>query len=283
MTTEIKPVKMYPCPETGKLFRSKNLALKSAEKERERKRLAEAALVESKKSEEIKQKQRDYIRLNLANTADLEKMLIEKAKEFFNIDVSELKITVNFGQVSNSHGCPLNGVENWSGQHKDRPTSYLGWSGKIEAKVIVNNRIKERYSTSATDYLFNRWGMGFAGFHTGCGLPGGISNNSSKMDIGFYFFLDDFPLLKQKYDKYLIEREKEKNNELIKKTRDEASFDFANNQKKYQDLLKKINKLEKDRVILHTQLRTNYIARNPLILTELSDDYQNLKNNFSSR
>lgn len=35
-------------------------------------------------------------------------------------------------QVSNSHSCPHNGVTNWGDRDKNAPTSYPGWSGRIE-------------------------------------------------------------------------------------------------------------------------------------------------------
>jgi hypothetical protein len=34
--------------------------------------------------------------------------------------------------VSNSHSCPHNGVTNWGDRDKTAPTSYPGWSGRIE-------------------------------------------------------------------------------------------------------------------------------------------------------
>lgn len=34
--------------------------------------------------------------------------------------------------VSNSHSCPHNGVTNWGNHDKNAPTSYPGWTGRIE-------------------------------------------------------------------------------------------------------------------------------------------------------
>jgi hypothetical protein len=35
-------------------------------------------------------------------------------------------------KVSNSHSCPHNGVQNWGNRDTNAPTSYPGWSGRIE-------------------------------------------------------------------------------------------------------------------------------------------------------
>jgi hypothetical protein len=35
-------------------------------------------------------------------------------------------------QVSNSHSCPHNGVTNWGNRDKNAPTSYPGWSGRVD-------------------------------------------------------------------------------------------------------------------------------------------------------
>jgi hypothetical protein len=35
-------------------------------------------------------------------------------------------------QVSNSHSCPHNGVQNWGNRDPNAPTSYPGWSGRLD-------------------------------------------------------------------------------------------------------------------------------------------------------
>ena len=158
----------------------------------------------------LKFSEKDYIRLNLKSVKDLPDMLVSKALEFFSIKVKDLEIFIRYDDsVSNSHGCPLDGETNWGGRKKDVPRSYPGWIGNIKANVnatesLVMSRDVPPYlrsgswNFSASEILFNNWGgqKGFRGFHTGSGCPG-CSLGKYDVDIGFYFFLSDFPILQK--------------------------------------------------------------------------------------
>lgn len=135
----------------------------------------------------------DYIRLNLTSVQDFPHMFIEKSMEFYGIEISELMVKVSYSDVSNSHGCPINGVTNWGGRLENQPRSYPGWSGNIKfnSKSKKNNR----------DFFLDS-PIKFRGFHTGAGCPGRI--NEYKTDIAFYFFLEDFPILKKNKEKHKI-------------------------------------------------------------------------------
>jgi hypothetical protein len=133
----------------------------------------------------------DYIRLNLSNVCDFPQMFIEKSKEFYDTDISNLELDIKYyDHVSNSHGCPINGVTNWGGTIEGAPRNYPGWQGQISF-FAQNN--KNTHIDYASNMLFNSYGYGFRGFHTGSGCPGRINEYSAK--IGFYFFLEDFPKL----------------------------------------------------------------------------------------
>jgi hypothetical protein len=157
----------------------------------------------------LKFSEKDYIRLNLKKVEDLPDMLVDKAYEFFNIKVRNLIIKVRYsGGVSNSHGCPLDGETNWGGRKKDVPRSYPGWIGSIKASVNATEVTMSRdvppylrsgsWNFSASEILFNNWGgqKGFRGFHTGSGCPGSPLGECD-INIGFYFFLSDFPMLQK--------------------------------------------------------------------------------------
>ena len=131
----------------------------------------------------------DYIRLNLSSVQDLPEMLIGKSKELFNIDIKYLRIDIRFDpNVSNSHGCPINGVTNWGRRKSGSPTGYPGWYGHIsffaESEIYAGHTIWEGF---------------LRGFHSGTGGPGSISQY--KTDISFYFFIEDFPLLLKNFEK----------------------------------------------------------------------------------
>lgn len=137
-------------------------------------------------------------------------MLIEKAFEFFKIKVKDLEISIRYDEyVSNSHGCPLDGETNWGRRKEGVPSSYPGWTGQIKANVnATENLIMSRdvppyiksdsWNFSASEVLFNNWGgqKGFRGFHTGSGCPGSPLGEYP-INIGFYFFLSDFPMLQK--------------------------------------------------------------------------------------
>lgn len=38
---------------------------------------------------------------------------------------------IRYGNVSNTHDCPIDGKSNWGGRDPDTPTSYPGWSGRV--------------------------------------------------------------------------------------------------------------------------------------------------------
>ena len=145
----------------------------------------------------------DFIRLNLELLSDLPDMLVSKAKDFYDIDVEDLCIKVKYdAHVSNSHGAPIKGKINWGGRNLDAPRNYPGWRGWIEANVKSNGNGRQ-YFNYAVETLFGH--KGFTGFHCGGGMPG-KSNGESKMNIAFYFFIDDFPLLKSSLEKWKILR-----------------------------------------------------------------------------
>lgn len=195
-----KAVTMYECPISGKLFKSQRGADNHAakllkEKEEQAKRAELDKLTAAKKLE-----QKDYIRLNLRNVADLSAMIKEKAKEFWGVE-ADLTINVRFSRsVPNSHGAPIGERTNWSGRDKNYPTVFPGWSGQISGKVVVPKNLWTNFKPSANEWLFG-WG-GFKGFHTSAGC-GGDTEGKYPIDIGFYFFLQDFPLLLAQYKEYV--------------------------------------------------------------------------------
>lgn len=147
---------------------------------------------------------KDYIRLNLKSVKDLPDMLVSKAFELFNIKVKDLEISVRYDDsVSNSHGCPLGGETNWGGRKKGVPRNHPGWIGNIKANVNATENLATSSDfpylyVSAGEVLFNNWGgrEGFRGFHTGSGCPGSPLGEYP-IDIQFYFFLSDFPILQK--------------------------------------------------------------------------------------
>lgn len=67
--------------------------------------------------------------------------------KFFKNDVIErLSITYIFGSnVSNSHSCPKNGVENWCARDKSLPTGYPGYRLSISGSLLRDGKHNSSY------------------------------------------------------------------------------------------------------------------------------------------
>lgn len=274
---EIKPVTMFICPVTGKPFKTKAAAEKSALKEQ---KVIDAA----NQAERFAQIQNDkrvlysnYIRLNLADVNDLPRMLKEKAREFFDIEIRAISINVSFGDVDCTHSAPIDKSTNWS-RTAGKPTSYLGWAGKIKATANCARLEKAAgFGNSINTGLFNN---GFRGLHTSTGCGGSFGKYD--MDIGFYFFMDDFPLLAAKYQTFVEEKEKfDKNIRNIDNAKYEARR-FALTHPEVVELNERINELTKKRDELELLFFKEYENSNPPIVEPHADEWEFLKTQFSN-
>jgi hypothetical protein len=212
----------------------------------------------------------DFIRLNLADIRDLPKMLSDKAKES-NIILKNLKIDVTFINSINSYNHPIG---NKNGSRK-------GWSGSIRTFVEGDPSIYKKTSPSASNVLFydewHRDGL-FNGFYTGTGGPGRI--NEYEMRIEFFFFLDDFPILKNKYERYLPEHDKFLANTTIKDQWIRETNEYSISQENVKDIDMEISILKKKKHDLINHHKLDYQQKNPLVIQKLSDDFNDLQNNF---
>lgn len=92
--------------------------------------------------------------------------------------------------VSNSHGHPINGVDNFS-RDDNKPIGYPGFHGRIRGDYSQDKTLSDFY-------------MKIPGLHTGTG-----GGNGKDWQYAFYFFLQDFPNLEKEFDeKYVVEQAK---------------------------------------------------------------------------
>jgi hypothetical protein len=278
---EVKEVKMYICPETGKRYRSRKQAENSAAAAIKAK--ADALIVEeqSRLAAESSLEKKDWIRLNVTDVADIPKLIQEKSKEFWGIDCS-VSFRVCFGQVSNSHGAPLGKATNWSSRDLSIPTSYLGWSGHVTGNMS-GYRKNPKSSASISDVLFGPYGTGasFRGFHTGSGCPGDVGG-TYPMDIGFYFFLEDFPLLFEKYELFKVEYQKVLDNEESLSDRRTKASTAASTDSEVKKLNGMIEKLNLERAALQDQLFKKYLQDNKVPEFAPHEQLENLKTQFKN-
>jgi len=278
---EIKELKVYICPETGKKCRSRAEAERSAAAAIKAKEDAVIAEEQNKLAQESNLEKKDWIRLNATDVADIAKLIEEKAKEFWGIE-SIIDINVTFGQVSNSHDAPIGKKTNWSGRNKDYPTSFLGWSGRIKGSLI-NYKSTKKHMESVGDILFNQYGTatGFRGFHTSSGCPGSVVGNNP-MDIGFYFFLEDFPKLAESYE--LFKTEFKKIIDYKDKLNDQSVScnGYIDSRQDIIDLKDQVCKLQIQIGELRNKHSRKYTLDNPIEAPTIDPQFNTIKEYFRS-
>jgi len=142
---------------------------------------------------------------------DIFKYLPEAIKENFDADIISLQYSVEYKkEVSNSHSCPIDGVENFM-RDNSKPLYYKGLQGRIEFTIINNHRI-----SSCSGMFGNRGAHSVAGVNLGSG--GGSSVKYMKdgelylaMNYAFdvKIFIDDFDFLNSAVDAHFISMEVE--------------------------------------------------------------------------
>jgi hypothetical protein len=277
---EIKELKVYICPETGKKCRSRAEAERSAAAAIKAKEDAIIAAAQNKLAQESNLIKKDWVRLNATNVSEIENLIVEKAKEFWGFDC-EVDINVTFGQVSNSHGAPISKKTNWSGGDKNYPTSFLGWSGGVKGS-IKNYKKTKNSSESVSSLLFGSYyGPGFRGFHTSSGCPGD-AGGQYPMDIGFYFFLEDFPKLAESYELFKTEFKKIIDHKYKLQSQDNAANIYADSRQDVLNLQAQAYELSKKANILKSQHSQKYILDNPVEAPTIDSQFNTIKENFCS-
>lgn len=276
---KIKEVKVYICPETGKKCSSRAEAELSAAAAIKAKEDAVIAEEQRKLAEKSNLEKKDWIRLNATNVSEIESLIVQKAKEFWGFDC-DIKIKVSFGQVSNSHGAPFSKKTNWSGGDKNYPTSFLGWSGRVVGSI--KNYKKTKYGMdSVGSLLFNNYtgNTGFRGFHISSGCPGD-AEGKYPMDIGFYFFLEDFPKLAESYELFKTEYKKTIDyEEEIKDLYFQAEL-YANLRPDVIDFENQAHELNKKADTLKSQYSEKYILDNPVTPPTIDPRLETIQDNF---
>lgn len=225
--------------------------------------LCEKACIAARKRnerEEAKQKELEDIRLSATSWKHLEELVNLYAKKY------KFDLTVNFShleynpRLSNSHNCPIKGVQNWCGRDKNKPASYPGYLGHV---TIHHNSIKfgkgDSFLTGSCD------GIKVPGINTGTG--GGSGNTR---DYALYLYLQDFPLIEAKVKRAqeLAELEKKfKTEEFDKDDKLCSLINKASNKDRYMKLLNK-ERGELDKALLKIKEDINNNSSNQVTRRE---------------
>lgn len=136
-----------------------------------------------------------------SNFDELGHALIKHASIQSNQKVVGLKFDVTGRKnVSNSHNCPINGVENWW-REKDLPLGYPGWIGRVWIRLDSSPM---SFGSDAFLHSLTYTGTGGAGSYDG---PWKQVNAVKKIPIyswDWLLFESDWPLLKQYMEKIIV-------------------------------------------------------------------------------
>lgn len=137
----------------------------------------------------------NYVRLNAESVEDVCRMSEEVSLKLFpKSSIKKMTLRVGYNpHASNTHSCPIGGVENWSKVY-DKPTGYPALTGNI---TVVFNKEPKGFS----DNTFNRRD-GIAGICTG---SGGYQGSAEGYTVGYgvTLWLDDFPKIKEKIEQQI--------------------------------------------------------------------------------
>lgn len=187
---------MYKCPHTGKIFEDKSKFEKHVSKiEKE---------VEDKKAISSLLKTRDEARLTATSIKDFEQKMFEKVNELNKGNKDRLLFlefsNLRFSEfVSNTHSNPIDGVQNW-GRKSGIPIGYKGWYGRI---TLIYS--EERNTGEFRDRVEGLV-RSFPGYNSGSGGYNGNEYAGIKGYVLSYsasFFLSDFPLIEEQYNRYI--------------------------------------------------------------------------------
>lgn len=196
----------------------------------------------------------DSIRLNLEDIDEFPQRLTELFNEYLKCDLSITQWNVRFTErMSNTHSCPIGGKQQWRLKEGEKRIRYKGWTGSIcgSMKALKD---EDGFSRGFTDF-FRNYGSDFyvRGFYTGSG-GGGSKDFQYSCDI----YLDDYPLLKDKYEKYIKlqkehERYEDKKKALWKSAEemvqeDQKLKDFYNSAEILRVRIKQIERMTSQRI-----------------------------------
>jgi hypothetical protein len=132
------------------------------------------------------------------------KFIMEMVKHVDQRFVHALRFHLRWNDhVSNSHSCPLNGVENWQ-RELDKPRSYPGWQGQVWFGIVSELADKSLDSYSSSFGIIKPPLNTGSGSGAGSGAAfgykhahsAGYKDSTSKYKYGSYdfkVFADDFP------------------------------------------------------------------------------------------
>lgn len=271
MATEAKEVRLYKLDAYDVLFNSIEEALAYDKKEKAKLAIISKRNEKFKLEKEERYRKDNWLRNNLSDINDFPRLLTEKCKEWYNIDVTELSLNLTFGEnISNTHSSPIDGARNWDFGNDSLPKGYPGWVGRITGSFSSQAFSHKSISDFLKEY--------FVCINTGTGCGGRFDEFS--IFIGISLFLQDFPLLREKYSLF---KEENANVNLNYKQQNDLAYkaiQFARKDELLLNIEREIVNLREYRDELEADLIEKYNKENPFIPIEISEEYNSLANMF---
>lgn len=197
--SKIKAVTVYQIPGSDKLYKSEDLAAKAMKAAKQREAREKRKREREEEERRVREEQRNYVRLNAVSPSHALQLVAEKAKEYWGLEVvvvrgaSRKRIVVKNGEEFIN----LESVE----------ISLSDPSGNGLKKLGV---VRGGFSISIEEILFR---SGFSGFYAEGGFRGRCGEYNMEMYLSLR--MDEFPLIKEKYEEW--KRQKERESEYMKR------------------------------------------------------------------
>jgi hypothetical protein len=277
-------VQVFKSEFTGQLFESKKDYLLHLKEYQEEKESEEEEKESFLKTQELKHmprltatsiydfRDKAFDVINQLNEGNPDKLLL------FNFS------NLRFGNVSNSHSAPIGFETNFRGS-VDKPTSYKGWRGEITiifSKDINSGKDRERIESIIGSFPgINRGGGGYRG-----GEYMNIKGYVLSYELRLY--LEDFPLLKEEYERYsnLEEayQEWESHIDILWDAKNKVDIEILTHQSTYDKIGEKIRELQNEQNKIYSLISKRKIENKETVLLskpfEELNEFQSLSNKF---
>lgn len=228
---------------------------------------------EHSKIEEEKKQVRDIskklqeVRLTATSLEEFRENFVKLKKKSYPNLYDIIFSHVYFGDISNTHSAPINGVSNFS-SHPDKPTSYKGWGGSI---TIIYKKEPNTFGSDVIDYN--------TGINTGSGgyrgkEYGDFFKNCYVCEYGLRMYLDDFPLIKEKYENY--KKLEDLYNAYLEEL-DKKQYEVINKDRTIKDLKQQ----QKDKEVELNNIKSDLMGISNKIYNKTQDIKQKVSDKFT--